>query len=156
MESGYAKAEVRNETLRQGLTPLGKDEHPTPLKIAIAVAALLGLLNVGLLLAGVEVQDSGKGNDDGSSAGGVVVLSLLLVVAAVGMYRHQAWATLGFLVLVAITVVFASLSLMVASNLLAVAVCVPIIVLGGWLFWKLIRVLGRMQVPRPGVGEPNR
>ena len=140
MERGYARAEARIETLRAGLVPLAPGERPTPLWIAIGVAALLGLSNLVVLATGYEVEDA--------STGGVVLLSGLLLLAAFGMFRQQAWATLGFLVLLAITIIFASLSLMVASNLVAVAVTVPIILLGGWLFWKLIRVLGRMQVPR--------
>jgi len=35
-----------------------------------------------------------------------------------------------------------------ASNVLAVVVCVPIICGAGWLFWKLVRVMGRLQAPQ--------
>ena len=38
---------------------------------------------------------------------------------------------------------------MVAGNVLAVILCVVILLAGGWLFWKLIRVLGRVKVPSP-------
>jgi hypothetical protein len=56
---------------------------------------------------------------------------------------------LGFQALLAITISIAALALMVAGNLWAVLLCLATIGLGGWLFWSLVRVLGRMKVPRP-------
>jgi hypothetical protein len=44
--------------------------------------------------------------------------------------------------------VYASLSLMLASNLAAVVVCVALIVVAGPLFWMLIRIMARLQAPR--------
>jgi hypothetical protein len=63
------------------------------------------------------------------------------------MWTLRYWALLGFQALLAITLVIAGLSLMVAGNVLAVILCVVILLGGGWLFWKLIRVLGRVKVP---------
>jgi hypothetical protein len=136
MGARYARGEARNEALRAGLEPLGPDERPTALLVATLV---VGVLNIVLALAGVEVQDS--------SAGGAILLGVLFVVAAVGMHFKRAWAVLGFMVALAITLVFASLSILVASNVLGLVVSLAIIVLAGWLFWKLVRILGRMQAP---------
>ena len=72
-----------------------------------------------------------------------------MVVAAVGLWRRQYWAVLGFEVILGITIAIAAVSLMVAANVLAVVVCVTVVGLGGWLFWKLVRVMGRLQVPAP-------
>jgi hypothetical protein len=80
----------------------------------------------------------------------VIVFGVIMLVAAWGIWNQRYWAVLGFQALVAITVLFASLALMVASNLAAVALCLVTIVAGGWIFWSLVRVLGRMKVPRPG------
>ena len=41
-----------------------------------------------------------------------------------------------------------ALSLLVASNVLAVVVSVAFAVSAGWLFWKLIRVMARLQAPQ--------
>jgi hypothetical protein len=61
------------------------------------------------------------------------------------------WAVLGFEVLLGVSIIFAGLSLVVASNLAAVALCVGIIALAGPLFWFLIRAMARLQMPeRPG------
>jgi hypothetical protein len=67
------------------------------------------------------------------------------VVLARGMYLRRYWAVLGFEALLAFQVIVSSLALVVASTLLAAGVCLLTIGLGGWLFWKLIRVMGRIQ-----------
>ena len=55
------------------------------------------------------------------------------------------WAVLGFEALLAFQIIVTSLALVVASTMLAAAVCLVAIGLGGWLFWKLVRVMGRIQ-----------
>jgi hypothetical protein len=42
-------------------------------------------------------------------------------------------------------VIVTSLALLVAATVKAAAFCVVAIGLGGWLFWKLVRVMGRIQ-----------
>jgi hypothetical protein len=69
-------------------------------------------------------------------------------VDAWGMWNLRYWAVLGFQALLAVTIIIAALSLAVASNLLAVLLCLVIIVPGSWLFWKLVRVLARLQMPQ--------
>jgi hypothetical protein len=65
------------------------------------------------------------------------------------MWAKRYWAVLGFQALLGITVVLSALALLVAGNLAAVAVGLAIAGLGGWLFWKLVRVLARIQMPQP-------
>jgi hypothetical protein len=77
----------------------------------------------------------------------VILFAALMAGAAWGMWHRRYWAVLGFEALLGITVAIAALSLLVASNLAAVALCVVIIGLGGWLFWKLVRVMARLQAP---------
>jgi hypothetical protein len=50
--------------------------------------------------------------------------------------------------LLAVIVVLFSLFLIEASNALGVIVPLLFIGGGGYLFWKLVRVLGRIQAPR--------
>jgi len=142
-----SRSEARNAAVRAQLRPYAPDERPPALRVAVAVAALLGLGNLVAFAAGMEV--GGQKPDPF----GVVLISVLMLVAAAGMWHKRYWAVLGFEALLAITVIWASLSLLVAGNLAAVAVCVAIIGLGGWLFWKLVRVMSRIQVPRPGDGR---
>ncbi len=70
----------------------------------------------------------------------------MLLALAQGMYRRRYWAVLGFEALLAFQIIVTSLALVVASTLPAAAICVAGIGLGGWLFWKLVRVMGRIQV----------
>jgi hypothetical protein len=70
-----------------------------------------------------------------------------MLLAAWGMWQQRYWAVLGFAALLALITVAFSLLLLIASNLLAVVVCLAFALSAGWLFWKLIRVMGRMQAP---------
>jgi len=80
----------------------------------------------------------------------VLAFAGIMLVAGWGLWTQRYWAVLGFQALLAITVVVAALSLLVASNIPAVILCLAILAAGGWLFLKLVRVLGRMKVPRLG------
>jgi hypothetical protein len=132
MRRGYARAEERNAAVRAQLEPLAPGERPPALVAAALVA----------VLAGVDVEG------EQPSAVGVLAFCAVMFVAAGGLWLARYWAVLGFEALLGIIVVFFSLFLLRASNLLAVAVCVPIICGAGWLFWKLIRVMGRLQAPQ--------
>jgi hypothetical protein len=140
------RGEARNEQIRSGLEPLAPGERPRPLVAAAAIAALLAVANIGMYAAGYDL----RGNDDPSLAG-VLVFSVILLAAAAGMWAMRYWAVLGFECLLAITVVYAAIGLAVASNVRAVVLCLAVIGAAGWLFWKLIRVMARIQMPRrPG------
>ncbi len=134
----------RDEIARAGLTPLQPGERPTPVVVAAVIAVVLAVSNIGLYLAGVEVQGQ-KPN-----LFGVLLFGALMLMAAWGMWNLRYWALIGFQALLAVTLVIAGLSLMVAGNVLALVLCLAVLLLGGWLFWKLIRVMGRVRVPRPG------
>jgi hypothetical protein len=142
MRRGYARAEQRNAEVRAQLAPLAPGERPGPLVAAALVAALLGTANLVALLAGLDVEG------EEPSAIGVLAFCAVMFLAAVGLWQRRYWAVLGFEALLGIIVVFFSLFLLRASNVLAVVVCVPIIGGAGWLFWKLIRVMGRLQAPQ--------
>lgn len=150
MARGYARSGARDDALRAELTPLGPDERPLPLVVCSLLAAGLGLANLVLWLAGVEIQ--GERPD----ALGVLLLCGVLLAAAVGMWQKRYWAVLGFQALLAVTMLFAFLSLLRAANLLAVLIPVVVLAGGGWLFWRLIRIMARLQVPARSDGEADR
>ncbi len=124
---------------RLALQPLGEHERPVPLRVAVAVALLLAL---GVCISVVTVHDL---SSHGGSVPGGVFLVVVLVALAWGMYQRRYWAVLGFEALLAFQIIVTSLALVVAETLLAAAVCVVSIGLAGWLFWKLVRVMGRIQ-----------
>jgi len=142
MRRGYARGRERDEAARAALRPLAPGERPRAVTIAAVVAAVLGLANVGLLVGGYEVEGSG-----GSATTGALIFAGLMAAAAVGMWQCRYWAVLGFEALLGIAIVFAALSLMVASNVVAVLLCAGIVVTAGPLFWFLIRAMARIQLP---------
>ena len=142
LSRGYARGRERDEAARAALEPLAPGERPRAVTVAAILAALLGAANVALLAAGWEVEGGGQ------SVAGVLIFAGLMAAAAIGMWRCRYWAVLGFEALLAITLCIAALSLLVASNVAAVVLCVAILGPTGWLFWKLIRVMGRLQAPQ--------
>ncbi len=138
-----SRTEARNAAVRAGLTPIGPAERPAPLMVAVAVALVLAMA---VVLGALTVHDLAR---RGGSLPGAVLLCVLLVVAAVGMYRRRYWAVLGFEALLGFQIMVTSLALVVASTLAAAALCLFSIGLSGWLFYKLIRVMARLQVPSP-------
>jgi hypothetical protein len=133
-------SEERNEEIRAGLTPLEPGERPTPLLAATIAAAGLGLANLVLFAAG---------NDGaGASPSTAVVYCGLLFLVAWGLWRKHYLAVLGFEVLLAAIVIFFFVFLLRASTVWAALLSLAIISPAGYLFWKLIRVLARIQTPR--------
>ncbi len=129
----------RDEQARAALQPLVPGEWPVPLVVAIAVAALLALA---VAISTASVHELTR---HGGSLYGAAFLTLVLVALAGGMLQKRYWAVLGFEALLAFQVIVTSLALVVASTLLAAGLCALSIGLGGWLFWKLVRVMGRIQ-----------
>ena len=132
--------EERNAEIRAQLRPLAENERPGAVTAGAIVSAVLAVLTVVGYAAGARIGDEG-------TLAGALLLAAILLVAAWGMWNVRYWAVLGFEALLAFQVIVASLSLMVASNLWAAAMCLAVIGLGGWLFWKLIRAMARIQMP---------
>jgi hypothetical protein len=84
----------------------------------------------------------------------VLIFAALMAAAAIGMWQCRYWAVLGFEALLGVAIVFAALSLMVASNLVAVLLCLAIIAIASPLFWFLIRAMARIQLPARRPREP--
>ena len=137
----------RDAEARAALEPLGPGERPLPLLIAIAVCLLLA---VGVVAGAASVHDLSR---HGGSLPGAALLAIVLASLALGMWRRRYGAVLGFEALLAFQVIVTALALVVASTWAAAAGCVVAIGLGGWLFWKLVRVMGRIQAGE--VREPR-
>ena len=124
---------------RAALAPLGEGERPAALLVAIGVCLLLAL---GVIVGAASVHDLSR---HGGSVPGAAVLAVTLTLIAQGMYRRRYWAVLAFEALLAFQIIVTSLALVVASSAPAAIGCVVSVVLAGWLFWKLVRVMGRIQ-----------
>jgi hypothetical protein len=140
----------REELLRAELEPLGEGERPPALLVAIAVCVLLA---IGVIVGAATVHDL---RSRGGSLPGGAFLAIVLLLLAVGMYQRRYWAVLGFEALLAFQIIVTSLALVVASTIIAAVICVVSVGLGGWLFWKLVRVMGRIQAGEHGPKETLR
>lgn len=132
--------------MRATLTPLAPGERPWPLRIAVAIALLIAVADIAQVVFGSTV----KFGNTNTSVGSVAVFSVVMLVCAVGMWRLRYWAVLGFMALLALVVIAFSFVLVSATDVLRAVIALAVMAGGGALFWKLIRVLSRMQMPSPG------
>jgi hypothetical protein len=135
---GSARREAE-EQARAALVPLAAGERPPALLIAVGVCVVLG---IAVLVGGLTIHNL---SSHGGSLPGAIFLATIFVLLALGMYRRRYLAVLGFEALLAFQIIVTSLALVVAETLLAAGACLVLIGLGGWLFWKLVRVMGRIQ-----------
>jgi hypothetical protein len=70
-----------------------------------------------------------------------------MVAVAAGLWARRYLVILLFQALLALSIIVTTLSLAFASNLLGVLLALTIIGLCSPVFWLLIRVMARMQVP---------
>lgn len=142
-----SRSEQRNAAVRAALEPLGPGERPWPITVGAALAALNGVVQLVLFLAGVKLKVAGTR----PQAFSVIVFAVLMFVCAWGMWRMKYWAVLGFQALLAIVILTFALVLVRASSVLGAVISLAVVAGGGFLFWKLVRVLSRIQMPKyPG------
>jgi hypothetical protein len=135
----------RNAAVRATLTPLAPGERPWPVKVSVAIAAVLAIVNLALFLAGAKPKVGGRQ----PHLAEILIFSGLMLMCAIGMWMMRYWAVLGFQTLLAIGLVGFCLALVRVSSLLWAGVCIVVIASGGFLFYKLVRVLSRIQMPAP-------
>lgn len=142
-----SRSEERNAAVRAALTPLGPGERPWPITVGALLAAVNGLVQLILFLAGVKFKLGGAR----PAAFSVILFAVLMFVCAAGMWRLRYWAVLGFQALLGIVILTFALLLIRASTITGAVVSVVVVVAGGFLFFKLVRVLSRIQMPKyPG------
>jgi hypothetical protein len=139
-ERGYARARERNEAARAALVPLAPAERPLALRVSTLIAALIAAGNLAAVLAGVEVNGA-------SPVAPALVLVVLMAGVAVGLWQKRYLVVLLWQALLAVALLYASLSVMLASNAAAVLVCVGVLVIAGPLFWFNVRIMARLQAP---------
>jgi hypothetical protein len=145
MARGYARGRAKDEAARAALKPLGQDERPLAVTIAAIIAFALGAANFISYLAGVEVQG------EQPSLVGIAVYSGLMLVVAYGCFRMRYWGVLGMEAVLALALVIFGVLLTRAESIVALLIALAVIAGAGTLFWKLVKVMARIQMPeRPG------
>jgi hypothetical protein len=128
--------------------PLADGERPPALLVAVGVCVVVA---VAVLVGGLTVHDLSR---HGGSLPGAIFIAAILTLLALGMYRRRYFAVLGFQALLTFQIIATSLALLLASSILTAVLCLLAIVLGGWLFWKLIRIMGRIQAGERAARPP--
>lgn len=137
-----SRSEQKNAAVRATLQPYAPGERPWSIRVAVLVAVLIGVGDLVDLLLGGKL---GFGRTH-PGKGGVILFSVLMLVCAGGMWRMKYWALLGFQAILAFVILFFSLALIRASNVAGVVIALVVICGGGFLFYKLVRVLSRVQM----------
>ena len=144
MERGYARGRAKDAEARAKLKPLGAGERPTAVTVGAIVAAVAALANLVSLALAFDPDEAGKSFSTLLGAG-------LMILIAVGMWRARYWAVLGLQALLALTIIGASLALLLASSVWAGVLAFLIVACSGTLFWFLVKAMARIQMPqRPG------
>lgn len=138
-----SRSEARNQAARAALVPLAPGERPWAVTLSAILAAAFGGYNLVMFLLGTKLSLDGKK----PGTAGVLLFALVMFTCAVGMWRLRYWAVLGFQALLAFTLLILARSLILVSNLEGLAICVGGLSAGGFLFYKLVRALSRIQLP---------
>lgn len=136
-----SRAEQKNAEARAALVPLAPGERPRAVTVGAIVAAALGLLNLGLYVAGFEIDG------ERPQVVGVLAFSALMLAAAWGMWNARYWAVLGMQALLGLLIVILSLVLVTAEDVWGVVLILAIIVPAGTLFWFMVKAMARIQMP---------
>jgi hypothetical protein len=147
--TGYARSREKDEQARAALKPLRPGERPVAVTVGAVAAGLLALANLVALAFGYNTGEDTL--SPGSDVSGSILAAVILAVVAYGMWKARYWGVLGMQTLLALTLVFASLALVLADNVWAALLLVLIIGAAGTLFWSLVKAMARIQMPqRPG------
>jgi cation transport ATPase len=140
VERYSARAELKNAEARAKLVPLAPNEQPWALRISILLAMIFSLGTLALMVLGVKV-------DHKPPATSWIFYVIVMFACGVGMWRHWYQAVLAFMCLLGIALVILCALVVRFSNLLGLVIPLVLIVAGGILFWKLVGVLARLQMP---------
>ncbi len=142
LRRGYARGRARDDAIRAELEPLAPGERPGIVTFAAGVAFVFAVGNILTALSGKDLAGA-----SGDPVVTTAVTTALLVMAGVGMLLRQYWAVLGFQTILGLQIVFLSLYLIGVQKWWQGVVCAVAIGLMGWLFWKLVRPMARLQMP---------
>ena len=149
LRRGYARGRARDDAIRAELEPLAPGERPRVVTIAVIVAFAFAIGNVATAFSGNDISTA-----SGDPSVATAVTTALLLLAGFGMLARQYWAVLGFQTILGIQIVFFSLYLIGVQSLWQALIPFVSIGLLGWLFWKLVRPMARMQMPAREPHEP--
>ncbi|MGB0119448.1 MAG: hypothetical protein WBP55_00685 [Solirubrobacterales bacterium] len=145
MKAGYAKAEVKNQKVRESLEPLAEGQRPTVVTVGAVCALVVSLLLWGSSL--VALVTGAKVNGEDVNIAQWVSLAAVFTLLAWGMWKAKYWAVLGFQMLLVLLILAGILGLVVAGTLLQM-VSTALLTFGlCLLFWFMVKAMARIQMP---------
>jgi hypothetical protein len=132
MKAGYAKAEAKNQKVRESLEPLEPGERPTVVTVGAIFAAV----------AGAEVDGSRP------NIAQLVLTAMIMSVMFVGMWQARYWAVLGFQMLLLLLILAAIAGLVMAGTLVQMVSTLILTIGLGALFWFMVKAMARIQMPK--------
>ncbi|MEX2107455.1 MAG: hypothetical protein WD827_01050 [Solirubrobacterales bacterium] len=142
MERGYAKAEERNQEVRESLKPLAEGERPLVVTIGAVISALIAISIVVGYLAGGEVDG------EKPKLAQVLAPALLMGIMAWGMWKARYWAVLGFQLVLAFLIFSAVFGLAVqAASVGTVLATLGLLAVSGTFFFFMVKAMARIQMP---------
>lgn len=131
-----------NDAARAQLRPLAPGERPLAVKLSAALAAAIAISNVVLLATGWKLEGVEQPTLVQSLG-----LPLFMAALAVGIWLKRYWALLAWQGVLGITILFAFLLLMRASNFQGVLLCAGLLGVSTPLFFFLVKAMARIQMP---------
>lgn len=144
IRAGYAKAEQRNQAVRESLDPLAEGERPgavTAGAIFSAIVALIFWVTTIVAATGAEINGSEP------QPTGLAAFALIMSVMAWGMWNRRYWAVLGFQMLLVLLLLSAAAGLITATTVLQVVGTSLLILILGALFYFMVKAMARIQMP---------
>ncbi len=150
-EARATRTEAKNQAAREALEPLGPTERPTVVTVGALLSALLAISILVAYVLGAEVaQFDNFGNRTGEAKPNILAALVpmsILSVMAYGLWKAKYWAVLGFQTLLVLVIVFTALGLAQATQLTQVLGNLGLLVLGSFLFYRMIKAMARIQMP---------
>ena len=142
MQKGYARAEQRNQQVRESLEPLAEGERPLVVTAGAIVAGLVALSILAGYLAGVKVEGAKPHLTQ------VLAPALIMGLMSWGMWRARYWAVLGFQLLLVFLIFSAVFGLAVqASTVAEFAATLGLLAVAGTFFFFMVKAMARIQMP---------
>ena len=142
MERGYAKAEERNQQVRDELEPLAQGERPGVVTAGAIITALITISIAIGWLTGTEV------NGEKPRFVQALAPALLMGLMSWGMWRARYWAVLGFQLILVFLIFSAVYGLALqAATIPQILATLGLLAVSGTFFWLMVKAMARIQMP---------
>jgi hypothetical protein len=146
MKAGYAKAELKNEAVRQNLEPLEPGERPTVVTVGAVFSGVVA--TIFWVSAGVALFTGAEVNGVRPNVAQLVLTAGIMSVMAVGMWKAKYWAVLGFQMLLVLFILAAIAGLVTAATLVQMISTLILAVGLSVMFWFMVKAMARIQMPQ--------